>query len=640
MFASCDSVHGKQVHNGNSTDRSDQTRLSPVFRLGQSRLGKHALSTSKLATPEFGQTLPNAHTSITVSPVPTYSTPINSIPRPNSQASIRSPVPHHSVYESSTGNLFRSIASPAQTPSTSASPASLRMTISRPDGVCLMPRRKSHSESTVSRYVGIEGSSARSRGLAAFSDLSSGYQPLSNQSPPSSHPSSSTSASANTLTSSLTSSSALSAAPERAVNSSVSRHLEMLPGSVSETSSRQPRSQLNSAMVSRMRQMYNSWTAAVAASGDTHDVDSRIYLLPLDALGQGGLTGRRALPPRGILQGAGLPAWWHSSLIEQPDTSPDTPKSFPSVADEQFYEEMEPSSQVKNYASLIKKAGPYILGPRIGSSPVHSIVQCLARREKTSKFYILKILTLPDPAKETTDDRQGKMLMLTEFSLLSHLKDMKGVVHCIDFFKDKAFDPKQKCEVTRLCLLVDCFMPHDYDPESQYLVNLQHHVIHEKKLGEKEALIIFWDIARIVEQLHKTCRYNMIVDRRSWRVTITNFCLGKHLSSEKDKLKDQRGSPAYISPDVLSGKPYCGKPSDMWALGVVLFTMLYGQFPFYDSMPQELFRKIKSAEFTIPNDGRVSEDTKQLIHQLLILDAQTRMTAGQVVDALESIIGK
>jgi len=43
-----------------------------------------------------------------------------------------------------------------------------------------------------------------------------------------------------------------------------------------------------------------------------------------------------------------------------------------------------------------------------------------------------------------------------------------------------------------------------------------------------------------------------------------------------------------------------GKPSDMWALGVVLFTMLYGQFPFYDSAPQELFRKIKAAEYRIP----------------------------------------
>ena len=49
-------------------------------------------------------------------------------------------------------------------------------------------------------------------------------------------------------------------------------------------------------------------------------------------------------------------------------------------------------------------------------------------------------------------------------------------------------------------------------------------------------------------------------------------------------MTDQRGSPAYISPDLLSGKPYEGKPSDMWALGVVLFTMLYGQFPFYDQV--------------------------------------------------------
>lgn len=51
---------------------------------------------------------------------------------------------------------------------------------------------------------------------------------------------------------------------------------------------------------------------------------------------------------------------------------------------------------------------------------------------------------------------------------------------------------------------------------------------------------------------------------------------------------------------LFPGRPYRGKPSDMWALGVVLFTMLYGQFPFYDSIPQELFRKIKAAEYSVP----------------------------------------
>ncbi len=38
----------------------------------------------------------------------------------------------------------------------------------------------------------------------------------------------------------------------------------------------------------------------------------------------------------------------------------------------------------------------------------------------------------------------------------------------------------------------------------------------------------------------------------------------------------------------------------MWAMGVLFYTMLYGQFPFYDSNPQELFKRISEAEYTIP----------------------------------------
>jgi serine/threonine-protein kinase 40 len=51
---------------------------------------------------------------------------------------------------------------------------------------------------------------------------------------------------------------------------------------------------------------------------------------------------------------------------------------------------------------------------------------------------------------------------------------------------------------------------------------------------------------------------------------------------------------------ILVGQPYDGKASDMWSLGVLLFTMISGQFPFYDSIPQELFRKIKNGRFALP----------------------------------------
>lgn len=34
---------------------------------------------------------------------------------------------------------------------------------------------------------------------------------------------------------------------------------------------------------------------------------------------------------------------------------------------------------------------------------------------------------------------------------------------------------------------------------------------------------------------------NIILNQRTGRVTITNFCLGTHLGSDRDLLKDQRG---------------------------------------------------------------------------------------------------
>lgn len=254
---------------------------------------------------------------------------------------------------------------------------------------------------------------------------------------------------------------------------------------------------------------------------------------------------------------------------------------------------------------------------------------------------------------ESQEERQGKMLLHTEFSLLSLLHTQDGVVHHHGLFQDRTCEIVEDAESgrmgkkmkKRICLVLDCLCAHDFSDKTADLINLQHYVIKEKRLSERETVVIFYDVVRVVEALHQKNIVhrdlklgNMVLNKRTHRITITNFCLGKHLVSEGDLLKDQRGSPAYISPDVLSGRPYRGKPSDMWALGVVLFTMLYGQFPFYDSIPQELFRKIKAAEYTIPEDGRVSENTVCLIRKLLVLDPQQRLAATDVLEALSAII--
>lgn len=124
-------------------------------------------------------------------------------------------------------------------------------------------------------------------------------------------------------------------------------------------------------------------------------------------------------------------------------------------------------------------------------------------------------------------------------------------------------------------------------------------------------------------------------------MVVTNFCLGKQLLNEDDYLHDQRGSFLSISPDVLSAshqKPYKGKPSDIWALGVVLYTMLYSQFPFFETKPAALFKRIKSVDYKIPKHTKVSEGTQYLIKNMLLLKPEERLTATEIREQIERMI--
>jgi calcium-dependent protein kinase len=57
------------------------------------------------------------------------------------------------------------------------------------------------------------------------------------------------------------------------------------------------------------------------------------------------------------------------------------------------------------------------------------------------------------------------------------------------------------------------------------------------------------------------------------------------------------GTPYFIAPEVLNGK--YGKECDFWSVGVLLFLLVTGTYPF-DSVTKnrtEVFNKIKSGEF-------------------------------------------
>lgn len=55
----------------------------------------------------------------------------------------------------------------------------------------------------------------------------------------------------------------------------------------------------------------------------------------------------------------------------------------------------------------------------------------------------------------------------------------------------------------RICLVLDCLCAHDFSGKTADLINLQHYVIKEKRLSERETIVIFYDVVRVVEALHK-----------------------------------------------------------------------------------------------------------------------------------------
>ena len=59
------------------------------------------------------------------------------------------------------------------------------------------------------------------------------------------------------------------------------------------------------------------------------------------------------------------------------------------------------------------------------------------------------------------------------------------------------------------------------------------------------------------------------------------------------------GTPQYMSPEQASGKP-SGPPSDLYALGVILYAILTGGSPYRESPPADPLKPVREAAFVPP----------------------------------------
>jgi len=112
-------------------------------------------------------------------------------------------------------------------------------------------------------------------------------------------------------------------------------------------------------------------------------------------------------------------------------------------------------------------------------------------------------------------------------------------------------------------------------------------------------------------------------------VKIADFGLSKIISEGASFAKTCVGTPQYWAPEVLgvqAGGGSYGQAADFWGLGVVLFVMLSGRYPF-DGRKKPLEEQIQTASFNMDTARwrSLSEEAKDLVRGLLRVNPIDRL---------------
>lgn len=109
-------------------------------------------------------------------------------------------------------------------------------------------------------------------------------------------------------------------------------------------------------------------------------------------------------------------------------------------------------------------------------------------------------------------------------------------------------------------------------------------------------------------------------------ILLADFGFAKYVP--ESGLKTRCGTPAFVAPEIIVGKPY-NTQADMWSVGCLIFMLIGGYPPFQDETHRGLFRKIRASDFTFHKTywSNVSLQSKQLITNLLTVDPNERLDA-------------
>ncbi|KAI9022130.1 kinase-like domain-containing protein [Phycomyces nitens] len=156
-----------------------------------------------------------------------------------------------------------------------------------------------------------------------------------------------------------------------------------------------------------------------------------------------------------------------------------------------------------------------------------------------------------------------------------------------------------------------------------------------QNFDEPLAKSIFRQIASCVAHLdrlgvcHRDIKDENIVIDRNYQVKLIDFgsavILPRHYGENRPCLFEKfYGTVSFASPEILQSQLYRAEPAEVWSLGVLLYTILFGEVPFHSP------HMTLSGRYAQPKI-RVSQKCMHLVNSMLEQSPSNRPTIHQIL---------
>lgn len=151
-------------------------------------------------------------------------------------------------------------------------------------------------------------------------------------------------------------------------------------------------------------------------------------------------------------------------------------------------------------------------------------------------------------------------------------------------------------------------------------------------ITEYEAKKIMRQLSYALYFLHVNCNIvhrdlkleNIIYDEENDAIKLLDF----GISSDNSIMTTQCGSLPYCSPELIVGKEY-SRGVDIWSSGVICYSLLKGELPFFDTNTQNLIHKIINDD--PPPISFSTPESQDLIKKMLDKNPNTRIKIEDVL---------